>query len=223
MYYWRTSLSCSGCLKAVHWFDAVFLCINTLKHPPPPLYPSLHVFIPSSAYLCQAPPSLTPLLSNRGKNVNPPCLDGKIELCVKRCLSAAVHPCFPTLLLGSCITPSLVKYFFLFLMQRVCASVYCMYSMWPSCWVEVGVGRRARERFGTSQRRRNADSAALALLGSLLFREKEDESTLLSPPKMRETQWVKRDKRKEKEGERWGWSGWHGLWWNANIWNQVLM
>lgn len=50
------------------------------------------------------------------------------------------------------------------------------------------MGRRARERFGTSQRRRNADSAALALLGSLLFREKEDESTLLSPPKMRETQ-----------------------------------
>lgn len=41
MYCWRTPLSCSASLRAVHWFDAVFLCINTFNLPISPS-PSLH-------------------------------------------------------------------------------------------------------------------------------------------------------------------------------------
>lgn len=56
MYCWRTALSCSASLRAVHWFDAVFLCINTFNLPSSSslLLPPLTVTIFSSISLFQS-------------------------------------------------------------------------------------------------------------------------------------------------------------------------
>lgn len=72
-------------------------------------------------------------------------------------------------------------------------------------WSGGGAGSGVRDII----KDRNADSASLCLLGSLLFREEKDERacTQLSLGKMRERP---RDRRKETEregGERWGREG----------------
>lgn len=52
MYCWRTALSCSSSLRAVHWF-ALLLCINTPPHTPPLflLVPPFTVTIVISCFL----------------------------------------------------------------------------------------------------------------------------------------------------------------------------